>query len=315
MSDMTLPNLTRLWLHFTLSDLRYCARWYKFVLKFVLIVLTPCILIASLAFIEGNWYRTKYSVTKTVANGVTTYQHEDGRTTSIINYLTGRGPLPESERLPLYRQYVKNVLEKAKMEVPEDFHTRDWDGVNTLAISWCRQKFPNCPREDKALQNVINRLFENAIRPPLKEFTSNVSDNVWNLLIRVGSPKVRWLEEQDEPASRFVVYSAGSEYCFYDPTDNTIYIRYSDSVNNLLEEVGHAEQFRTSPTRSYLRMGWSMFIAWVGGGFDMPTAQEVYRLHYKNPRTFEGEAHGPIKDRLLGEFDLLIVDQTAPKKN
>lgn len=182
MSDMTLPNLTRLWLHFTPGDLRYCARWYKFVLKFVfkfiLIVLTPGILVVSLVFIEGNWYRTKYSVTKSVTNGVTTYQHEDERTTSIINYLTGRGPLPESERLPLYRQYVKNVLEGSKMEVPEDFHTRDWDGVNALAIAWCRQKVPNCPREGKALQKVINRLFEKAVRPPLKEFTPNVNDNV-----------------------------------------------------------------------------------------------------------------------------------------
>ena len=311
MNGLTFHRLVGLSFYFLQSDLRHYVRWYKYALAITIVF----VLTTTFIFVEVNWYRTKYSVTKTVTNGVTVYQHEDDRTTSIINYLTGRGPLPESERLPLYRQYVKNVLKKAKMEVPEDFHTRDWDGVNALAISWCRKKVPNCPRENRALQNVINRLFENAVRSPLKEFTPNVNDNVWNLLIRVGSPKVRWLEEQDEPASRFVVYSAGSEYCFYDPTDNTIYIRYSDSVDNLLEEAGHAEQFRTNPTRSYLRMGWSMFIAWVGGGFDMPTAQEVYRLHYKNPNTFEGEAHGPIKDKLLRESGLLILDQNAPKKS
>jgi hypothetical protein len=297
-------------MYFTRNDLRYYVRLYKLLLYALIVV----ILVLSVLFIEMNWYRTRYTISKVTTGNSAAYYHEDERTTGIINYLTGRGPLPESERLPLYRQYVKNMLERSHMDVPEDFHTRDWDGVNALAITWCRQKVPQCPRENTALQKVINKLFENAIRPPLKEFTPNVNDNLWHLLESVGSPKVRWLEEQDEPASRFVVYSAGDEYCFYDPTDNTVYIRYSDSVNNLLDEAGHSKQFRDKPIQSYVRMGWSMFTAWVGGEFDMTTAQEVYKLHYKDPKSFEGEAHGPIKDKLLRESGLLIVDKEAPKK-
>jgi hypothetical protein len=62
-------------------------------------------------------------------------------------------------------------------------------------------------------------------------------------------------------------------------------------------------------------MGWSMLTAWIGGEFDIATAQEVYKLRYKNPSTFEGEAHGPIRERLMKESGLLIVDEKAPRKN
>lgn len=312
MNGLSLPNLFWLGSLCFIADLRFAIKWY---VRFA-VIFTCLLLLASVVFIEANWYRTRSSVIATTTENDIVYRHaSDPRTTGIINYLTGHGPLPESERLPLYRQYIKNRLEEAKMEVPSDFHTLDWYAVNTLAIKWYKKKYPRHPKDEASLQKLIDGLFENAIRPPLEGFTPNVNDNLWRLLDRVGAPKVRWIEEQDDAPSRFVAYSAGDKQPFYYPIDHTIYIRYDDSVKSLLDEVGHVKQFRDYPLWSYARMGFSMVTAWVGAEFDMEGAIEIYKLRYKNPNTFEGEAHGPIKDALLSESGLLLVEKQAPVKD
>jgi hypothetical protein len=279
-------------------------------------VIIGVFLLVSIVLIESNWYSTNYSVVITQNKEGTSYRHEqDARTTGIINYLTGNGELPETERLPLYRQYVKNRLEEVGMDVPGNFRTLTWQEINSLAVQWYQRKYPNHPRDEAALQKLINELFENAIRPPLESFTPNVNDNLWLLLIKVGSPQVRWIEEQDDEFSRFIVaYGSDDKQAFYNPVNHTIYVSYANAVDDLLDEVGHGKQFRDQPLRSYYRMIGSMLTAWIGAEFDLDAAKVVYKLRYKKVGTFEYEAHGPIKDRLMEESGLLIVEQTAPAK-
>jgi len=311
MSDLTSRSLVWLGLFSTYQDIRYAMRWYR---KSTQIISVLLLLFAMIA-IEMNWYRSKYSIATSKTNNVSTYEHaDDTRTTDIINYLTGHGPFPESERLAIYRQYVKNRLEEQKMKVPDDFFVLDLEAVNALAITWYKKKFPKYPRDKKTLQRMNDKLFEEAVRPPLEGFTPNVDDNLWRLLEHVGSPKVRWIEEQDDLPSRLVAYSAGDKQSFYYPVDNTIYIQYADSVANLLDEVGHVKQFREQPLRSHGRMGWSMLTAWIGAEFDFNNAIEIYHLRYKTTQTFEGEAHGPLKNKLLEEYGLLTVEQKVTKK-
>lgn len=264
--------------------------------------------------IYGNHYRTSYVIDTDQIGGTNIYQHQDGRTTNIVNYLTGKGNLPERERLPLYRQYLASVLEEAKMSVPINIYTMEKHQLDAVAIGWYIRKFPGRPRDSETLQSLIDRLFENAVKPPLEGFPDNVHDRLWELLIAVGSPKIRWVQEQDEYASQVVAYSAGHKQSFYDPTDNTIYISYRTSVNVLLDEVGHAKQFRKDPVWSYTRLVYSMSDAFIRAGFSTREARELYQDNYKNPDSFEGQAHGTIKNILLRQFGLVVVDNTVPEK-
>src|SRR5690606_13672635 len=52
-----------------------------------------------------------------------TFVHTDKRTTAILSYLTGHGPLPREEVLVVTRLYVKNLLEEAEMEVPQNINS------------------------------------------------------------------------------------------------------------------------------------------------------------------------------------------------
>lgn len=265
--------------------------------------------------IYGNQYRTSYTIDADTVGARTVYQHDDPRTTNIVNYLTGRGHLPERERIPLYRQYLEHVLEESNMPIPENLYKMEKTELDQLAIRWYIEKFPNNRQDSETLQALINKLFEIAIKPPLKGFPPDVDNKIWHLLMEVGSPKIRWVQERNEYASQLVAYSAGHKQSFYDPVDNTIYITYKDSVNTLLNEVGHSKQFRDDPVTSFLRLLGSMMAALIGAGFDTEEARELYKQNYRDGETFEGEAHGIIKKRLLRKHDLVTVDEKVPEKS
>ena len=283
---------------------------FKMATKLAKAIVTTSIIVLLLGvvFIFVNQHLTSYSIT--YENSA--YKHEDKRTTDILNYLTGQGPLPESERLTLYRQYVKNVLEDAEMDVPENIATLGKQELDQLTIAWYLENTPTAPKDPESLREIVNNLFETAVRPPLEGFGPEVNSRIWKLMQSVGSPKVRWVEIQDEAASRLVAYSAGEKRAFYDPVNNTIFLRYGDSVNVLLNEVPHALQFEEKPYSSYFRffsgMSSSILIAIKN------EAQQVYQTRYSDPESFEGEAHGPIKSSLLARFGLQSVDDNVAEK-
>lgn len=272
------------------------------------------IILMCLVLVTVNHWRTAYTITSTGTGEDIHYQHEDERTTNIVNYLTGEGEFPKEERLPVYRQYVKNMLEEAKMTVPDDIYTMEYPELNALAIKWYKIKYPKHRKSKESLEQLIENLFEKAVRPPLEGFGPDVDGKIWRLLIDVGSPKVRWMEEQDELPARFVAYSAGDKKSFYDPTGNTIYIAYNNSVRELLNEVGHAKQFRERQLNSWTRLLLSSLISITEAGGDPKEFFNCYKSVYKDPQSFEGEAHGIIKETLLEKHGLLIVNKEAPSK-
>ena len=312
MNALALTSLIKLGLIALWSDIQYSIYWHA---RLILACLLS-VMLALVLFITWNVQQTNYTVVTTVTDTKTVYRHSyDQRTTGIVNYLTGRGPLPESERLPLYRQYIKNRLEEVQLEVPEHFTSFTIEEVNGVAVQWYKHKFPDHPKDQEAIQQLLDKLFVNAVQPPLGDFTDNVHDNLWRLLGAVGSPRIRWIEEQDDDFSRFVVaYGENDKQAFYNPVNHTIYITYDNAVAVLLDEVCHSKQFRDNPYQSHFRMMGSMFTAWIGGNFDFAAAKDVYKIRYRHAHTFEGEAHGPVKDELLREFGLLAVEEHAPEK-
>ena len=310
-NELTLPNLVWFSTHRSFFDL-YQA--YRRPVKFFVKTFAIIFALISTIFAFGipiNQHYTRYKIE--LVSGE--YEHiDDPRTTGIVRYLTGEGPLPESERLPLYRQYVKNVLEKGHMPVPENIHSLSWDELNALAVNWYKKKFPRAARNPASLQALINKLFEEAVRPPLKGFGPKMSERLWQLLIAVGSPRIRWIEEQDEPASRLVAYSANDKQTFYDPITNTIFISYNDSVDALLDEVCHAKQFQDRPWSSSLRLLYSLGYSFIESDFNAETARDAYQENYTRADSLEGEAHGKIKEALLKQFGLKQVEKHAPKK-
>lgn len=288
------------------SRLIAAAKW--------LVIMLSIIIIISIFLVEANHRRTAYTIESSGDGEDIMYRHEDERTTNIVSYLTGEGEFPKEERLPVYRQHIKNLLEKAKMSVPENIHSMEYKELNELAIKQYKLEYPRHPKSQAALEARINKLFEQAVRPPLEGFGPDVDGKIWRLLIDVGSPKVRWMEEQDELPAQFVAYSGDDKKSFYDPTGNTLYILYNSSVKELLNEVAHAKQFRENQITSWIRLLEASAISFWDAGADPKSFFGCYSSNYKDPTSFEGEAHGAIKEALLQKHGLQIVSKEAPSK-
>ena len=276
--------------------------------------LTVALICVTVSLIQGNHWRTSYTVLSSGSGEDIVYIHEDERTTNIVNYLTGEGEFPKEERLPVYRQHIKNLLEKAKMPVPENIHSMEYKELNELAIKQYKLEYPRHPKSQAALEARIDKLFEQAVRPPLEGFGPDVDGKIWRLLIDVGSPKVRWMEEQDELPAQFVAYSGEDKKSFYDPTGNTLYILYNSSVKELLNEVAHAKQFREAQITSWIRLLGASAISFWNAGADPKSFFGCYSSNYRDPTSFEGEAHGAIKEALLQKHGLQIVNKEVPSK-
>lgn len=300
--------------HYVVHPLLQVIRWFIITsLKigaYVLLALLTSFLVMS-AWITVNTFRTDYSV-ETV-NGE--FRHsEDQMTTDIVNWLTGEVTVPESIRLPLYRQYIMTVRENSDMEIPENSHSLDYPKLRLLALEWYAQKYPDANGSEEEKTEVINNLFEEAVRPPLEGFGPNVNERVWRVVGDSGAPRVRLLGEQDEYASRIMAASAsrGDKQAFYYPPENTIYIRYNDSVRVLLNEAPHAVQFNEQPYTSHWRLITSLAKSFLAGV--VHNADVDYNSEYQDPETLEGEAHRVIRERLLLKHGLSTVFEEAPNQ-
>lgn len=290
----------------------FWATLFSFLRKYKKTTALGIFVLFLISLIQVNYYRTNYEITVDTSGEPHVYQHEDPRTTGIVNYMTGKAPLPAREELPLYRQYVKNVRESSGMENPENIYSLSTAELDTLAIEWYKKQFPKHPTDEDSIKELVKNLFTNAIQPPLQNFGPEVNDRIWRLLIEVGAPKIRWVEEQDEDASKLVAASSGDKQIFYDFLDNTIYITYNDSVNSLLKEVGHAKQFRGKPVRSHIRLVYSWIVSFAKGAF--AEAKQKYQANYQSADALEGEAHDVINPELLDKYGLQLLEEKVPDK-
>ena len=295
--------------HMTEQAVKWFA-WKLFKLFAFIVALLLVAFLATNAWIAYNGVRTNYTVDEPT-EGV--YVHSDDQmTTDIINWLTGEVSVPESIRLPLYRQYVKTVREDAEMEIPENFPTLGYQELRELAVEWYLQNYPNATGTEEEIADIITGLFNEAVRPPLEGFGPNVNERVWMVMRDVGAPRVRLVAEQDEYPSRIMAASAarGDEQAFYYPPEHTIYIRYNDSVKVLLNEASHPWQFTEHRYSSYWRLFGSLAESFMAGV--VRNANDYYAGEYDNPEALEGEAHGTLRDELLQRHGLSIVFETAP---
>ena len=295
------------------SPLHFLTWFLKKLVRVCAFVIMLAVLIFSImtAWIAYNDSQTNYSIEE--VNGQ--YEHStDQMTTDIINWLTGETSVPESIKLPLYRQYVKTVRESAEMEIPSNFLSMNYYELNRLVIEWYDQKYPEATNSREEKIEIINGLFERSVRPPLEGFSPNVNERVWMVMEDVHAPLVRLVGEQDAYASRMIAASAsrGDQQAFYYAPEHTIFIRYNDSVKVLLDEAGHAEQFKEAPHRSHWRLFESLVSSFFQGA--LSEANEYYRQGYRTPTALEGEAHIVRRSRLLERHGLGTVFDTAPEQ-
>jgi hypothetical protein len=260
---------------------------------------------------------SRYEITTEAGqDGKIEYEHEDPETTRIVKFLTGAAELAPEDRIHFYRQEVRNAqMQLMKITNPGEFGIEEQNAFEG-----------KLPTDEQGLRELMGEIFTKidkitGITPgDIKvridkafalSIQSHISHNpalekvVWNMLKKVGAPRVRWAAPQDNLWSQAHGSFAGPGRANYMSSDNTIYITPGSDNETLgkilFAESAHAQQFNEHPISSrarYIADTTKTLVRSIRGNKTMYEAQHE---QYETPGSIEYEAHKEIEPRLIAE--------------
>ncbi len=253
---------------------------------------------------------SRYKVeSKIVVHGQVEYAHEDKETTHILNLLSGKEKLNDSDRRNILVDYLSTRVGIPPFEdgsiKQEELNAMPFDKLYEIAWSFVVNDNGNDQYFSK--KQTIDRMFDVG----LDKFDPELYNALWQLLMECGNPKVRFsLDQKTNTDGR----------SFYDSKTNTIYIcsrkNNNEYIDHYITELAHANQFSKNPIYSTFLDLRDLFNIQrevvFGGGIDIDVyedsevrAEMSQKKLYEQPGTLEHDAHSVIEPKLVERFKYL----------
>lgn len=253
--------------------------------------------------LEMNQAGTRYDITETKGPDGPVYEHQDERTTEIMNYLTGEAPLPEDQKIFFYRQLLRNKYAAWGEVAPKDLDTFDIHQVEKH-LSELNENLHRTPNPD-----LVKTQLRWAI--PMHSQNPAVTSIAWKVQKDAGAPKIRWATAAETPIAKLMAGSAGKGRAFYDPINNTVYLTPGVGAEILIEEDAHAKQFNEKPLTSYARLTASWIETAIHSVREFRDLRTSYAQEYMQPGSLEWEAHKEIAPKIREDAIKEISDLDA----
>jgi hypothetical protein len=299
---------------FVLDLKRRRLRW----LRRIILILAG-LLIANVGlflFAHVSAWHTQHDIIKT-ESGVFIHP-SDPLSTDIFAYITGRGPRPEYIRAK--REYVRDMLKKADIPVPEDFDFyTDRQIDETVRELYRARSLDSKESFDAVFYDLIADIETEAREPAIKNITDEEYASLGALWQRGGGFRIRYSTDKRNGSQLRNIMTASSRngdlQNFHGAPENTLYIRYSDSVQSLLDESGHLVRYQEEPYLYYADMIIGGTRSLLRAIVRIPqTASELHRDEYRDPTTFEGRAHLVDGPAVLEELHLNHLETKVNRK-
>jgi hypothetical protein len=237
------------------------------------------------------------------------YMVDDDETGRIINHLGGCQSADPEWELRMMRLAVRSEYSRAGATPPADLATFSYDQIISEMATW--ESKEGFRIRDWVLNRVFADLSETATKAPVEEPGPTACAEIWELVNQHGAPKIRLVEEQNDLTSVIIAAIAprGEEQAAYVPTTNTIYIQYDGSLEVLIDELGHAKQFREHYWQSHVRWfaGTLRSTRCIPSGI-IQGLQRGYGSEYDRPGSLEHEAHRNNPSDVLASLGLKVKD-------
>ncbi len=267
--------------------------------------LTFYALFACMSFVgisELKHYNTRYGVNKIVRGAETMMEHEDPETTMWINYISGRGELPETTRFEIFRSKLKSELEADKIIIPENFDTMSYGEIENFVFRDPQLKqtkllkaWQRFTKRKESFVNIIPKKF------PKKDAIYHA---LWNLEGMAGNPKIR--VDLDNRAH-------------YISATNTMYLasfNQDDYIHQFISETAHGVQWEKTPIVANAKKLKDTIIQGGTAVVQEKTASQVRDEYaYDTPGTIEHEAHSIIQPGLKDKFDRDVKQYSIKPKH
>jgi hypothetical protein len=266
----------------------------------------------------GSYVNSRHEITTEVGqDGKIKYDHEDPETTRILKFLTGAEGLALEDRIHFYREAVRNAHVKlAELTNPAELEI---DAQNTFEGSlptdeqglrerlrdiYTKYDMAGFGSVQSDIEKRIDETFDKSIASSV-EYNPAMEKMVWNLQMKVGSPRIRWAAPKENLWSQVQGSFAGPGRANYSLEDNTIYITPgtgNEALGGMLvAEDAHALQFNERPISSRVRYVVDTAQTLVRSIRESRTMHEAQHDQYDTPGSIEYEAHKVIEPRLISE--------------
>ncbi|TAJ12913.1 hypothetical protein EPO56_03770 [Patescibacteria group bacterium] len=246
----------------------------------------------TLAGFAGEGVRNEIKESKG-SNGDVVFTHSDIETTQILDYLTGKSPLPEAERLRLLRAYLRQGYEVENLKAPTNLDSLDESGLKEAVYVY--YKTVGKESEEDAREGAEGFVSDGV---PEYEFNPKLYRKLWRLQREVGAPRIRWAFD-----GGFDARMVGSERANYNGLSNTAYIYPLTAFNDLISEDAHAHQREHSPWQTSLRWVYDGAATLMRAVVTKTDLRVAYSDDYRTPRSLEHIAHTEIEPNLRESLD------------
>ena len=267
-----------------------------------------------LAAAAADYELTRYNVSEHVDDhGKLIFEHQDQETTRILDYLSGKGELPEADRLILEVQRVRKMIgsnDSAAAKKLEDMNEGE------LSAVWDE-------REKEIYQgHAIPGIYpKGGLRAEIDsryEYSQELYDVLWNIESEAGNPKICFRDfSVKDPFA--LSLNVNMDRAFYNPVTNTIYIPYPaynprfdkedlsppdlQVLDDFVAEASHGKQWEEAPITHDLRGLRDTAHVIVRAFQNKKGFNDTYKSTlYSMPGTVEYEAHKQIEPELKKEL-------------
>ena len=169
-----------------------------------------------------NYELTRYNVSEHADDhGKLVFEHPDEETTRILDYLSGKGELPEADRLVLEVQRIRKVAgvqrivtSKKLEEMNEEELSKAWDEMQE-----------DIYKRESILDEYKKGSLKTTEIPVRYEYNEELYNVLWHIEREAGNPRIRF-EDFSKKNAFLVALKADVDAAHYDPEDNTIYVSY-----------------------------------------------------------------------------------------
>lgn len=259
---------------------------------------------------------TRYSVnSSTDEKGENTFAHQDEETTHVIDVLSGKERINDSDKREMLIEYLTDELEMMREE---------GKGMDITASDLEKMRLDELWRMAQEIKGVFGGDYEIITDPGPKDFDPGLYKALWSLEQECGNPKIRFRLGQKRKMMGF----HDAERSYYNPLTNTAFIDLESNeitVDNYVGELAHGKQFN----EHFIASGIAIARDAIGviknalsketdeqttpddENGDLPPEDEDHRLGrlgsgyeklYQQPGTLEFDAHRVIEPKLKSQL-------------